>query len=161
MPWPARISFHSAATAVFRDRPGARNSGSVPASSHRSDPQRLNLHRHQRRQHQVFDGRYLDVDLNNPDFLTYAAAFGVPGHRATTAAELTESLRIALAHGGPSLIEVPDSWRCLRVTWPSRERVRGTPCRHQAIFRESAREGSFRILRSKIASARLLPRDEV
>jgi acetolactate synthase-1/2/3 large subunit len=65
-------------------------------------------------QHQVFDGRYLDVDLNNPDFLTYAAAFGVPAHRATTAAELAEALRCALAHDGPSLIEVPDSWRSLR-----------------------------------------------
>jgi acetolactate synthase-1/2/3 large subunit len=65
-------------------------------------------------QQQVFDGRYLDVDLNNPDFLTYAAAFGVPAHRATTATELGEALRRAFAHDGPSLIEVPDSWRCLR-----------------------------------------------
>jgi acetolactate synthase I/II/III large subunit len=65
-------------------------------------------------QQQVFDGRYLDVDLNNPDFLAFAAAFGVPAHRATTATELGEALRCALALDGPSLIEVPDSWRCLR-----------------------------------------------
>ena len=31
------------------------------------------------------DGRYLDVELNNPDFLELAAAFGVPGRRATNA----------------------------------------------------------------------------
>jgi acetolactate synthase I/II/III large subunit len=59
-------------------------------------------------------GRYLDTDLTNPDFLAYAAAFGVPGHRARTADELTSAVRACLDHGGPSLIEVPDQWRFLR-----------------------------------------------
>ena len=65
-------------------------------------------------QDRVHDGRYLDVDLNNPDFRALAAAFGVPGYRATNADELRASLRHALAHEGPSLIEVPDRWRFLR-----------------------------------------------
>ena len=32
-------------------------------------------------QQRVYEGRYIDVDLTNPDFLALAAAFDVPGHR--------------------------------------------------------------------------------
>ena len=53
-------------------------------------------------QDRVHEGRYLDVDLNNPDFLALAAAFGVPGYQATNADELRDSIRHALAHDGPS-----------------------------------------------------------
>ena len=60
------------------------------------------------------DGRYLDVELNNPDFLKLAAAFGVPGRRATNPEELDSAVREALDRDGPSLIEVPDRWRYLR-----------------------------------------------
>jgi len=65
-------------------------------------------------QQRAFHGRYLDVDLNNPDFLSLAAAFGVPGHRARTAEELRGAIRSCLDHGGPALVEVPDRWRFLR-----------------------------------------------
>ncbi len=65
-------------------------------------------------QQRVFDGRYLDVDLNNPDFLALATAYGVPGHRARTPDELSFAVRQALSIDGPSLIEVPDRWRFLR-----------------------------------------------
>ena len=65
-------------------------------------------------QKRAFHGRYLDVDLTNPDFLAFAAAFGVPGHRARTAEELVTAVRSCLDHGGPALIEVPDRWRFLR-----------------------------------------------
>ncbi|MGC8639584.1 MAG: thiamine pyrophosphate-binding protein [Isosphaeraceae bacterium] len=65
-------------------------------------------------QKHAFNGRYLDTDLTNPDFLAYAAAFGVPGHRARNADELTSAIRACLDHNGPSLIEVPDQWRFLR-----------------------------------------------
>ena len=60
------------------------------------------------------DGRYVDVELNNPDFLELAHAYGVPARRATTPKELDQSVREALDRDGPSLIEVPDSWRYLR-----------------------------------------------
>ena len=60
------------------------------------------------------DGRYVDVELNNPDFLKFAAAFDVPGRRATNPEELGSTLRQALERDGPSLIEVPDRWRYLR-----------------------------------------------
>ncbi len=33
----------------------------------------------------VHAGRYVDVDLNNPDFVALAAAYGVPGRRAAWA----------------------------------------------------------------------------
>ena len=65
-------------------------------------------------QQHLFGGRYLDVDLNNPDFLALAAAFDIPGHRVQTADELRAAVREALGHDGPSLIEVPDRWRFLR-----------------------------------------------
>ena len=36
-------------------------------------------------QNRAHEGRYLDVDLNNPDFLQLAAAYGVPGRRVQRA----------------------------------------------------------------------------
>jgi acetolactate synthase-1/2/3 large subunit len=65
-------------------------------------------------QQRAHGSRYLDVDLNNPDFLALATAFGVPAHRASAPEELRVAVRLALARQGPSLIEVPDDWRFLR-----------------------------------------------
>jgi acetolactate synthase-1/2/3 large subunit len=65
-------------------------------------------------QQHVFEGRYLDVDLTNPDFLALAAAFNVPGRRVHTPDELRSAIRHALGHNGPTLIDVPDRWRFLR-----------------------------------------------
>jgi acetolactate synthase I/II/III large subunit len=62
-----------------------------------------------------FLGRYLDTDLNNPDFLQLAAAYGVPAARARNEEEFRAALRQAIGRGGPGLIEVPDEWRYLRV----------------------------------------------
>ena len=58
--------------------------------------------------------RYRDVELNNPDFLTLAAAFGLPARRAADATAFRTALREAMAQPGPFLIEVPDQWRYLR-----------------------------------------------
>jgi len=65
----------------------------------------------QNRNHQ---GRFLDTDLNNPDFLELAAAYGVPGRRVQRADDLQAAVRESLDRDGPSLIEVPDDWRQLR-----------------------------------------------
>jgi acetolactate synthase I/II/III large subunit len=65
-------------------------------------------------QQRVHEARYLDVELNNPDFLQLAAAFGVPGRRASGPDEFHRAVRAALDRDGPSLIEVPDQWRFLR-----------------------------------------------
>jgi thiamine pyrophosphate-dependent acetolactate synthase large subunit-like protein len=60
-------------------------------------------------------GRYRDTDLNNPDFVKLAEAFGVPAVRVRDAAEFAAALREAIGRGGPGLIEVPDEWRSLRA----------------------------------------------
>jgi thiamine pyrophosphate-dependent acetolactate synthase large subunit-like protein len=59
-------------------------------------------------------GRYLDVELNNPDFLQLAAAYGAAGQRVRSPDDLAVAVRTALDRDGPSLIEVPDEWRFLR-----------------------------------------------
>jgi thiamine pyrophosphate-dependent acetolactate synthase large subunit-like protein len=70
----------------------------------------------QRRDHQA---RYVDVDLNNPDFLALAAAYGIPSLRTTTSHEFRSALHEALDRDGPSLIEIPDDWRFLRDVVPA------------------------------------------
>jgi acetolactate synthase-1/2/3 large subunit len=65
----------------------------------------------QKRDH---DALYRDVDLNNPDFLSLAGAYGVPACRAADAPGFRRALREALDRRGPSLIEVPDRWRMIR-----------------------------------------------
>jgi acetolactate synthase I/II/III large subunit len=65
-------------------------------------------------QDRVHEGRYLDTDLNNPDFLQLADAYGVAGSRVSGPADLHTALQAALERQGPTLIEVPDQWRFLR-----------------------------------------------
>jgi acetolactate synthase I/II/III large subunit len=65
-------------------------------------------------QDRMHEKRYVDVELNNPDFLALAAAYGLPGARARTPDELGATVRAALDRGGPTLIEVPDKWRFMR-----------------------------------------------
>jgi acetolactate synthase-1/2/3 large subunit len=54
-----------------------------------------------------FEGRTIGAELHNPDFMKLAEAYGVKGMRALDAQELETSLRRALDHPGPTLIEVP------------------------------------------------------
>lgn len=65
-------------------------------------------------QHRKHEGRFVDTDLNNPDFVKLAEAYGMPAVRAATVETFRQALRAALARSGPSLIEVPDQWRSLR-----------------------------------------------
>lgn len=65
-------------------------------------------------QDRAHQGRYLDTELNNPDFPALAAAYGVPARQARDSSEFTAAVREALDRGGPALIEVPDRWRFLR-----------------------------------------------
>jgi acetolactate synthase I/II/III large subunit len=67
------------------------------------------------------------VELENPDFLALAAAFGVPACRVTQPAALEGALRDAFTVDGPMLIEVPvgempSPWHLLRL-----EPLPGTP----------------------------------
>lgn len=66
----------------------------------------------QKREH---GGLYRDVDLNNPDFPALAAAFGVAATRAADPSSLRGAVAEALRRPGPTLIEVPDAWRLIRV----------------------------------------------
>ncbi|MBI1830944.1 MAG: thiamine pyrophosphate-binding protein [Planctomycetes bacterium] len=61
-----------------------------------------------------YEGRYRDTDLNNPDFVALAQAFGMPARRAADPLSFREALREALRHDGPFVIEIPDPWRYLR-----------------------------------------------
>ena len=66
-------------------------------------------------QDRAHEGRYLDVELNNPDFLGLAAALRrsrLIGRRTPTSC--APRFAEALDRDGPSLIEVPDRWRFLR-----------------------------------------------
>lgn len=61
----------------------------------------------QRQQREWFGERLIGSDLRNPDFLRLAEAFGMPGHRVHTPAELARVLERSLGEPGPALIEVP------------------------------------------------------
>ncbi len=65
-------------------------------------------------QDRAYQGRYLDTELNNPDFPRLAESFGVVGRRASTPEEVASAVREAIDRDGPTLIEVPDRWRFLR-----------------------------------------------
>jgi acetolactate synthase-1/2/3 large subunit len=65
-------------------------------------------------QDRVHQGRHIDTDLNNPDFVQLAAAYGVAARRARSPVDLIDSVRGALERDGPTLIEIPDEWRFLR-----------------------------------------------
>jgi acetolactate synthase-1/2/3 large subunit len=60
-------------------------------------------------------GRYVDTNLTNPDFVALGESFGVPSCRAGDGEAFAAALRVALKRDGPSLIEVPDRWRSLRL----------------------------------------------
>ncbi len=61
----------------------------------------------QRQQDEWFEGRRLCSDLHNPDFVKLAEVFGATGLRATSPAELGQTLERAGKVNGPVLIEVP------------------------------------------------------
>ena len=54
-----------------------------------------------------FDGRLIGAELNNPDFVKLAEAYGAKGVKAETAAELQAAVGEAFKEDGPVLIEVP------------------------------------------------------
>jgi acetolactate synthase-1/2/3 large subunit len=54
-----------------------------------------------------YDSRLIASDLSSPDFAALASSFGAQGLMASTPEDLRNSLEIAMAHDGPSVIEVP------------------------------------------------------
>lgn len=53
-----------------------------------------------------YGGRYFSVDFGLTDHARVAEAFGVRSWRVADPAKLADALRAALAHGGPSLVDV-------------------------------------------------------
>jgi acetolactate synthase-1/2/3 large subunit len=54
-----------------------------------------------------YNNKIIASELDNPDFVKLAAAFGIAGRRVHTPDELRVALREAIAAGEPALIEVP------------------------------------------------------
>jgi len=52
-------------------------------------------------------GEGVAVDLDAPDFVTFAEAFGAGGERVNTPEQLADALERALAAAGPTVIEMP------------------------------------------------------
>ena len=61
------------------------------------------------------ESRYIDADLNNPDLIKFGESFGVPSCRVQDSEKFASAIRKALRNDGPSLIEVPDEWRSVRL----------------------------------------------
>ncbi len=59
-----------------------------------------------RDQKRMFDGRHSGSELTNPDFQTYAKAFGVRSWRVTDGKALNVAVKEAIAANAPCLIEV-------------------------------------------------------
>ncbi len=57
-------------------------------------------------QERHYPGRVIATDLVNPDFVAYAASFGVAGHLVRSTGEFADAFKTALNHPGPSLIEI-------------------------------------------------------
>jgi acetolactate synthase-1/2/3 large subunit len=66
----------------------------------------------QRKQH---ESRYIDTELNNPNFVKLGDSFGVPSCRVEDPLAFADALRKACQVDGPSLIEIPGTWRSLRI----------------------------------------------
>ncbi len=56
-------------------------------------------------------GRESGVTFGNPDFVELARAFGAKGYRVESAPQLGPILAEAMAHGGPSIVDVPVDYR--------------------------------------------------
>jgi len=57
-------------------------------------------------------GRFIGVDLVNPDYVKLAAAYGVEGVRAESPEAMTEAIVAALDRDLPTIIDVPiEPWR--------------------------------------------------
>jgi thiamine pyrophosphate-dependent acetolactate synthase large subunit-like protein len=58
-------------------------------------------------QQRTYPGRFIDVDLVNPDYVKIAEAYGIPGLRAESPEQLTDMLRDSLRGTTPVIIDVP------------------------------------------------------
>ena len=57
-------------------------------------------------QEKMFEGRWGEADLANPDFVALARAFGAHGERVAAVADLPRALGAAFAADGPTVLEL-------------------------------------------------------
>ncbi len=75
-------------------------------------------------QERAYPGRVIATDLDNPDFVALARAYGALGLAVTTEQDVEPCLARALAHGGPVVVDVRTSlswisaYRRLSVSGP-------------------------------------------
>ena len=60
-------------------------------------------------QEAMFEGRWSETDLANPDFVALARAFGAEGHRVDGLDALGPALGKAFGREGPTVLELPMS----------------------------------------------------
>jgi acetolactate synthase-1/2/3 large subunit len=58
-------------------------------------------------QERVYPGRTIGTDLENPDFVALARAYGAHGERVERTADFEGAFERALASGKPALLELP------------------------------------------------------
>jgi acetolactate synthase-1/2/3 large subunit len=66
----------------------------------------------------TYPGRTIGTDLTNPDFARMAESFGLLGLTARTRDEVRPCLAKALAHHGPSIVEINTSLRYITAYRP-------------------------------------------
>ena len=71
-----------------------------------------------RDQKEVYGGRYVGAELENPDFVRFGESFGVRSQRVETPAALKDALTEALRADEPALIEVPIPTGAEASPWP-------------------------------------------
>ena len=57
-----------------------------------------------------YDRRYIAVDLENPDFVKLAEAYGIPGVRANSPEALEAAIGEASTRNVPTIIDTPIGW---------------------------------------------------
>ena len=62
-------------------------------------------------QETLFEGRWGETDLANPDFPALARAFGARGERVDGVDSLSAAIKTALAAEGPTVLELPNDDR--------------------------------------------------
>ncbi len=68
-------------------------------------------------QKHVFGGRYIGTEINSPDFVALAAAFGAAGHRVESGADLSAAIARAQSEGGVHIIDCPIDKDVLSTRW--------------------------------------------
>lgn len=68
-------------------------------------------------QKHVFGGRYIGTEINSPDFVALASAFGAKGHRPDSGESLSAAIALSQEEGGVHLIDCPIDKDVLSTRW--------------------------------------------